>query len=87
MWKQHFPSPGIHFPCIKFFFLGNKFFFEDRGERNDFRGPFLSIVCVEIDDLPAEDSKDEVEHEEGPDHDEGNKVDRVEVTTHCVVGL
>ncbi len=37
--------------------------------------------------LPAEDTKDKVEHEEGADDDEGNEVDPVEVTAHRVIRL
>ena len=37
--------------------------------------------------LPAEDAEDEVEHEEGPDDDEGHEVDHVEGVAHRVVEL
>ena len=38
-------------------------------------------------DLPAEDTQHQVEHEEGPHHDEGNKKDPVEGASDGVVGL
>ena len=37
--------------------------------------------------LPAEYTQDEVEHEEGTDHNEGEEVDPVEVTPKGVVRL
>lgn len=37
--------------------------------------------------LPAEYAEDEVEHEEGPDHDEGDEVDPVEVAPQRIVRL
>ena len=36
---------------------------------------------------PAEDAEDEVEHEEGADHNEGDEVDDVESVAHGVVEL
>ena len=41
----------------------------------------------EMDSSPTEDAKDEVEHEEGPDDDEGDEEDPVESVPECIVGL
>ena len=42
---------------------------------------------IDVGHSPAEDTEDEVEHEEGPDHDEGDEVDDVESVAHGVVEL
>ena len=36
---------------------------------------------------PAENSKDQVEHEEGSDHNERHKVDPVEVASQSIISL
>ena len=38
-------------------------------------------------DSPAKDAKDEVEHEEGPDDDEGDEEHPVESVPKCIVCL
>jgi len=56
---------------------------------------FTTVACVFATTLfasvnaplPAEDTKDKVEHEEGADDDEGNEVDPVEVAAHRVIRL
>ena len=40
-----------------------------------------------MDSLPTEDAKDEVEHEEGSDDDEGDEENPVESVPKCIVGL
>ena len=42
---------------------------------------------LRIDWLPAQDTENEVEHEEGPDDDERHEVDPVEVAAHRIVRL
>ena len=47
----------------------------------------LLIGRLEMDSLPTEDAKDEVEHEEGSDDDQGDEENPVESVPKCIVGL
>ena len=38
-------------------------------------------------DSPTQDAKDQIEHEERPDDDEGKEVDPVEMAAQCVISL
>ena len=44
-------------------------------------------LLIEMVSSPTEDAKDEVEHEEGSDDDEGDEEDPVESVPKCIVGL
>lgn len=45
------------------------------------------VADVDANDLPAEDTEDQVQHEKGSDHNQGDKVDVVEGAAYGVVGL